>query len=179
MNEQIIMPDDKTIEKMAREYSKIKAKTFKSSVVETLTTEKPHKYTLVPKTEQNYEKISQDVKLISDLTEYSLALLRQVNSTIRVANEKALIRNIINNRQNMILKVNNLNLYGQICDNPIIFSKYPNLTLKKQTLINQFLIIDAYTALLEKLSYSPLKKQLNSLKNAEIELSVKLLLLIG
>lgn len=179
MDGEIIMPDDKTIEKMAREYSKIKAKTFTSSVVETLTTENPRKYTLIPKTEQNYKEISQDVKLISDLSEYSLALLRQVNSTIRIANEKALIRNIINNRQNMIAKVNNLNLYGQICDNPINFTKYPNLTLKKQTLINQFLIIDAYSVLLEKLSYSPLKKQLNFLKNAEIELSLKLILLIG
>lgn len=177
MNDKIILPDDKTIEKMAKEYAKIKAKTFSTNAVEVLNAKK-HKYTLIPQAEFDYSIILKDITLAILLAEHSLLLLRQINSTMRNPNEKILLRKSITERQSIIKKLKNIDLHGRTLNYSLSFPKYYNLSPNRQVFLNQFLILETFDNLLCKLPFGKFKKQFISIKKLEDNLTIKILLFL-
>lgn len=108
MNDFNLLPDDKTFEKLASEYAKVKAKTFSSdNCVQplSLSANTPQKPVVFP------EAVSSVAAEIISLYQQSFSILRKLENDASNAN-KAVFRNFLEERQSLLKELGGLRLHS-------------------------------------------------------------------
>ncbi|MEG1790772.1 MAG: hypothetical protein RSB20_04205 [Clostridia bacterium] len=179
MNDNLILPDDKTIERLALEYSKVKVKAFgQNENVSALSLTPRRTYKLVAQPPYNKEAVSTLALQLVSVYQKGFSLIRQIASNSS-DEKKVSFKVLLREKQSCLEKLNSLKLYGEksayVCQ---VDDKQSGLSTKSRIARNFMECSDIYKGLLSAINVYPIKRKLSALFYEEQNLTISFLLLL-